>query len=391
MRPLKRPGLIPVVLSLATASSAAAADSGTETSSPPAAPTVLTLPPLTWYGDFRYRFEKVGQEKSTPSNTIQNRIRARMGLKSDLGDNTFVDFRLSTGPGRASTNQTLGANNSHLSNYAINLDRAYFRWGFLPGLTLSGGRIPNPFWLPGGNDLMWDADINFDSTALFAEANGPVFSPFGTVAMTWLNKVTSGSLSDTKLASFQAGTRVKLNDRWKLGAHATYHRFISIAGRTNPFGSSAAASAFSGNTVTGAANNQWVNGYDVLSFGPEIQFRAGEKPVTVYGEFLRNLAVGDENKGWNAGVRYGELKNKGDVQVCYDYRRLEKDATVDTFTDADSVSGGTDMRSHRFCASYKVGRAWHAGTSFFFGDKFLADRSQTVGRNKIQLDFVFYF
>lgn len=365
--------------------------------SPAPAPAAVAGPPsapvaLTWNGDLRLRFESIRQDRQNPGSYTQSRIRARFGLNADLGDDTTLYFRLASGPGRVSTNQTLGASNNMSANYGILLDRAGFRWSFIPGIaSVSGGRISNPLWAPGSTDVMWDADLNFDGAAANAEYKIGSWNPFAAIGFFYLNQVTSGDAASTQLLSSQLGTKVKINDDWKAGVAAGFHHYIAIVGRTNPFGASAAASALSGNTVTGASSNVWVNNYDIFEAGPEVQTKLFGKSLTVFADYLRNTAITDESVGYVAGFKFGDLKTPGDYQIAYDYRRLEKDSVLDTMADGDSGGGGTDLYSHRISLSYKAKKNWQVGLSVFLGEKAISDSTRTATRNKIHYDFIFAF
>lgn len=395
--PVAPPVAAPVVVSApkvpASATTPIAAAEPAQAPTPVAtAPATVTAAPiaLVWNGDLRYRVESIRQDRQTPTNYTQSRIRARFGLTADLGDDTLVNFRLATGAGRVSTNQTLGASNQAFANYGVLLDRASFRWAGVPNLAFIGGRVANPFWAPGGVDEVWDTDLNFDGLVVTGENKGAV-TPFATAGLFWINQVTSGDTATTNLASAQLGVKAKLNDDSKLNFAVAFHHYIAIVGRTNPFGASAAASAFSGNTVTGANNNTWVNNYDVLNGGPEFQTKLFGKTASIFFDYVFNAAISSENTGYVAGVKFGELKAPGDYQVTYDYRRVEKDATVDTFTDGDSAQGGTDLYSHRVSVTYKVKKNWQTSLTGYIGEKFVSNAANQVTRNKIHYDLVFSF
>ena len=78
-------------------------------------------------GDFRYRHESINEEGLTARH--RQRIRARLGVISDLADNMSVGFGLTTGGDNPiSGNQTLGDGFSHKD---IDLDYAYFDWALV--------------------------------------------------------------------------------------------------------------------------------------------------------------------------------------------------------------------------------------------------------------------
>ncbi|MDZ4153443.1 putative porin, partial [Methylicorpusculum sp.] len=99
------------------------------------------------------------------------RERVRLGVDVNITEGLKAGVRLATGNQRdpVSTNQTLGNTGN---KYDFTVDRAYlqydavnddkFKW-----LTLSGGRIKNPWYtgggeFTGGSELVWDTDLSFE-------------------------------------------------------------------------------------------------------------------------------------------------------------------------------------------------------------------------------------
>lgn len=101
------------------------------------------------------------------------RLRARLGLKADLGELAQVGFRLATGDDRSpiSTNQVLGGG---LSKKDVWLDQAYVKLTPFEGVTASFGRFANPFRYGSAlfdtAELVFDNDLNFDGVAVKLDA-----------------------------------------------------------------------------------------------------------------------------------------------------------------------------------------------------------------------------
>ena len=127
------------------------------------------------YGDIRLRYQydntTLKVEDRPPAATVgspdlaafdknvqRDRFRFRLRLNADfkLTDNFFGGVQLQTNAANDSGNQTFG---SAYNNYDIFISRAYFGWAPLDGLTIIGGKQPNPFYT---TDLVWDPDINPD-------------------------------------------------------------------------------------------------------------------------------------------------------------------------------------------------------------------------------------
>ncbi|AMK30997.1 Putative outer membrane TonB-dependent receptor [Pseudomonas putida] len=169
------------------------------------------------------------------------RLRARFGLKAQLADNWVAGIRVATGSNNnpVSTTQNLGGG---FGKKDIWLDQGYVTWTPSERLTLTGGRIANPFM---STDILYSHDLNFDGVAaLFDQPLGRDLSLFGTVGAFPVqysdDSATSNGLdkedSDNKwLYGAQLGAKWALNDSNRLKGAMVYYRFDDIAGeRSSP-------------------------------------------------------------------------------------------------------------------------------------------------------------
>jgi hypothetical protein len=119
-------------------------------------------------GDFRYRYENIDAQSGGEWNdgVNRNRIRARIGLTSKVNDDVDLGFRLASGSADpVSTNQDL---EKSFSSKDLWLDLAYFAWhpGAMNGFNFIGGKMINPFYKVGGNQLIWDDDLTPEGLAI---------------------------------------------------------------------------------------------------------------------------------------------------------------------------------------------------------------------------------
>ncbi len=114
---------------------------------------------------------------NTTKDRHRFRERVRLAIDAKITDNFKAGIRLATGnqPDPVSTNQSLGNTGGQ---YDFNVDRAYLKYdavndeGF-KWLTLTGGRIANPWYVgggefTGGSELVWDTDLSFEGFAATA-------------------------------------------------------------------------------------------------------------------------------------------------------------------------------------------------------------------------------
>ncbi|PMZ89880.1 MULTISPECIES: putative porin [unclassified Pseudomonas] len=169
------------------------------------------------------------------------RLRARFGLKAQLADNWVAGIRVATGSNNnpVSTTQNLGGG---FAKKDIWLDQGYVTWTPSERLTLTGGRIANPFM---STDILYSHDLNFDGVAaIFNQPLNRDLSLFGTVGAFPVqysdDSASSNGLdkedSDNKwLYGAQLGAKWALNDHHRLKGAMAYYRFDDIAGeRSSP-------------------------------------------------------------------------------------------------------------------------------------------------------------
>ena len=118
----------------------------------------------------------------------RERYRLRIGLKGKLTDDWFFGVRLETSTNPRSTNVTFGDDSGPFgkSSDSINVGQAYLGYRGFPGVTLTAGKMGNPFV---NTLLVWDGDLNPEGLAeqwkrTFTIGGGepspPVYSKDGT-------------------------------------------------------------------------------------------------------------------------------------------------------------------------------------------------------------------
>ena len=134
---------------------------------------------LELFGDMRFRYEYRGgrtpSDGSNPNDWLERereRYRLRLGLRGTLVDDWFFGLRLETSASARSTNVTFGDDTSSSSpggggpfakgSDGVFVGQAYGGYKGFPGVTLTAGRMPNPFVT---TLMVWDPDINPEGLA----------------------------------------------------------------------------------------------------------------------------------------------------------------------------------------------------------------------------------
>lgn len=346
--------------------------------------------------------------RNADQNRERFRLRARLGVESDLGEGFSTGMRIATGDGNSpvSTNQSLGGSGGNFSKYQIWLDRAFIRWDAVQdkkmALGANVGRFDNPFF---GTDLIWDDDLGFDGVAVsgkYEVAKGvtpfltmgafPIYNTSFNVSSEQPEKQKS---QDKWLYGLQAGTDWKPSKNIGLKFGAGYYHFTNIEGKESEpcalWDSSISCDtddnrpsfAQKGNTYMAlrreASGRPAGNTAEYQYFGLATPFRElsltgratydgfGRLRVAVDGEFVKNLALDDLRvnrvaynnlssdgsntyEGGDTGymlrltVGTPKLAERWDWNTSLAYKYLESDAVVDGLTDSDFGMGGTNLK-----------------------------------------------
>lgn len=356
---------------------------------------------ITLKGDFRYRFEYIGEQfnvnDSTVADTLQtryrHRIRGRLGVEAKIFDDLKAYVGLSTGDADpASTNQTLTSGFTHKP---VMLDLAYFEYkpSFVPGLWATGGKIKKPWTM--SSDLVWDSDLNPEGMALGYNAAFGAFNPFADASALWVME-NSKDKNDIYLYSGQLGTRVSFAPGYGImlgGSYYTYTnisgaRVIDYSGSQSGFGNS----TWDKDTTAAGKDIRYAYGYNLMEGFGEIGINTtGLLSVTLYGDFVMNTAADSLNTGCLAGVRVGKASAPGTFEIDANYRLLEKDAVLGAFTDSDQRGGGTDGSGFKVSAKYQF-KYFQPAITWFHDVKGLGTGATNgLAYDRLQADINFKF
>lgn len=377
----------------------------------------------------------VGTTNGPNANTTEDRdrfrLRARLGMLARVSDDWSAAIRLSTGNStdRVSTNQTMGQD---FNKYQLFVDRAYVKYEPVEWLSVSGGRIPNP-WL--ATDLVWDEDLNFEGFAATLKtslADGD-FRPFLTVGAFPMREDNPPGRNSRWLKGAQAGAKWQIVPNTKLIFGAALYDYENIEGQVeddakflagNPtaYGQYEYGSGLrqKGNTLilTNAnSDTSWQTDSSKAIWGLASKFRpmnltasldlAHFDPVHVIltADYVKNTAFDRGEIESRTGIKLTDGKDYGylykiavgmpkleklhDWQASFTYRYLGSDATVDAFTDSDFGLGGTNLKGYTLGMTYAVdqnawlGARWMSAESI---DSFSLDPSHRYAVDVLQAD-----
>lgn len=293
-------------------------------------------------GDFRFR---LNQENNNSVQDTSEVIRVRLGLNAKVNESLTANFRFASAAGTntiTSSNQDLTGFNSKKPYW---IDIASIDWKAFDGATLTLGKAVNPFFTAGKNEMVWDADLTLEGVNAKYQQEFGAFRPFAAIAYTVINEVSgTTNQADVTLLGAQIGTGFK-SDIAGATLAASLYNYNNLQGTPVTAIPTTGTPSSKGNTLD--ASSAFAYEYRLTNVELELTTDAVGIPLTAYGAWVRNSEPSDLKDGWLGGARIGKLKELYSWALDYNYRDLQKDATVGVFTDSDFAGGGTDVRGHK--------------------------------------------
>jgi len=315
-------------------------------------------------------FDDNNSNGSMNDGVDQNRVRFRLRFGADLQIHDLtVGFRLVSGTGQqVSTNQT---ETNLFTGKNIWIDRAYLSWHgtSTPWLKVTAGKMPNPFFVIYTGDVVWDDDVNPEG---FAEnlQFGPAehVSLFLNAGQFALNEVGSNN-HDPWMIGEQGGASVAVTPEVKTTLAVAFYDSINVSGgdatymgETIQQGNSRSATCATAVGVATPPSCVLLNNFRVLDVTTQVNLQAGPIPVSLMGDYVRNLAnttltgmktgTATGNEGYQIGGIVGKASDANTWEVAYFYKVLQTDATLADLADSDFGNGGTARRGNIVWAAY---------------------------------------
>jgi hypothetical protein len=327
-------------------------------------------------GDFRFRYQYQDTDESGSESRDRWRMRWRFGLETEVNEWWKTAFRLASGSGDPRSRNLTLTDTFETSN--VQLDLAYAQFDPNKHWSLVAGKFKNPIW--NTKDLLWDSDINPEGISVqFLDYKINQFEVFGTAGFYALEEFSSDT-SDPWLGLIQTGTKVNFTDSMYLKFAGAFYSFQNLKGNSFDYSSGTNSTDVNGNLM---------DDYDAFGVDAELGFKlSGPVPfVGVFGQYV-NSDASDDDSGYLVGVKFGDKKVKefGQWQVKYNYRRLEKDAWPDFLPDSDFYDGETDVKGNEIEVTFGLAKNVTIGLDYYKTEQI--DREPTIEEDVLQLDLV---
>ena len=368
----------------------------------------------TWYeridvsGDFRARSEAFVVADVPDRHRL--RYRLRLGAKTEINDHIEFGFRLATGPGANSGNQTLGSG-TDFDPDGIFIDRAYL--GFRPygrekplfgdSLVVTFGKMPNPFRPKGMGPalLMWDGDQMPEGVALgWSATPSDRWSANFDVAYYVIDE--NDSARDPGMFAVQLDNDFELNDRAHFKSQVSYYALRKLnsdfTDRSTGFSDGTLMGdklSFGGNTPGLSDNN---NDIDLIEFHGALTWSGSEDwPLTLWGNVIYNASatgtgVSKQNLGFGVGIEAGS--KSAIAKLGLGYFEIEADAVPSTLGDSDIFDGLTNGKGFQAFVTRRLWKNTDFGLTAYFGKRLKdvpAQPHTPSKRIRIQTDITIQF
>jgi hypothetical protein len=331
---------------------------------------------LQFSGDLRLRYQY--EDETDESKHQRGRFRYRLGVEANIVEGLKVGFGLASGSDDPrSTNQSF---QDSFSSKPIQIDLAFADYNPTEWLEIIGGKFKNPLWTP--SDFLWDSDIRPEGgTILLHSKVLPALEIFLISGVFVLDEISDGP--DPFMIPIQGGATFALTKQISFQFAATYYSFINVKGSELDF--SAGTNTLSDGVLA--------FDYDSLSLSGEIGFVKIFGNIIPYigliGEYVQNFDPNDDNEGFLTGIKFGykSLKDKGQWQAAYFYRRMERDAWLDIFPDSDFLNGETNAKGHEIIVVYSVFKNVEVGIDYYHTKEIDGSRKQDLFQFDVVLKF----
>ncbi len=248
----------------------------------------------------RYKYISQAENLEDTSRNFHN-LRLRIGLVYLVDNYRSLHFRLGSGGAATISNDNLGDSEGRPDE--IFWDRAYISQRYSK-IDLKLGRMPNPFYRSGGNQLIWDSDFNFEG----ANINYISDNFTARLSSTWFKENIETNTDVTILSSQLEYHRVTKNTSYNLGISNYKYQFAKEANLST-----------------------YGDDVNLLELFFNIDFKTSI-PFAVWTSVVNNLAASEDNRGFIVGSTIGN-NMPSTWKLGMSYREIELKSIYGPLTD----------------------------------------------------------
>lgn len=347
---------------------------------------------IEFSGDVRYRHEYQNKTKaSDTADAHRERLRLRFGATAKVNEQVKARFRLSTSDGQS----PVGPNftfKDNASKKGIYVDLGTIEWTASESMTVTVGKMENPFRVLPQSQLIFDVDYTPEGAA-FALNSGGVFVRAAAFMLEERTQQANGtSEPDSWLHSGMAGYKKENPDGLAFMGAVAFHNFTSLKNNQALFVSTSSTNSFLGNSANGTgASARYANEYQVAEVLGEVRMNSAAQSLALYADALQNVAIDKLNRAIYIGAGWQSLnENRKPIwTVNYAYETTEKDATVSALNYSDIANGLDGHFGHIFAVARTLGS--NVTAQFVFTHAYVDDSGKPYWADRGLFDIVASF
>ena len=305
---------------------------------------------LTFYGDFRVRYEGFFQEGLETRQ--RGRYRLRLGLRAPIAEGLDFNLRLASGDSSdvASSNQTL---TDFLNRKPVNIDQASLTYTTrrLPGVTLGAGKFGYPVTR---TQMVWDDDVNWEGAFEQWNWQGAALGVRLVAVQSPLQELAAQSDAFMFGAYAQATVRVSRHTLQVSVADYAFRNPDVIAVALDRRDVIRSQQTNSLRRSDAGAVIGYASGFNLVDVIAQATFATTrpEYPVTIVADYVVNTrAPSARNKGVWLTTTYGRAAAPRTFAGYYTFARIERDAVLSAFNFSD-MGPATNVRMNMATISY---------------------------------------
>lgn len=305
-------------------------------------------------GDTRFRYQNTTEEGTDARERW--RFRGRVGLAGQVNEQVKAEIRLVTNVGDpVSDNVTMGGIGDPFDDPSVAMDRANIAWTPVDILTLTFGKMGQPWMVV--DDLVMSADANpegiaanaqFSMEAVFIYLHGGAF-------VLQERKVEP----ETSLYTGQAALKFAFSEKNSITVGGTLYAYNNIKGYA-PLGANNNSTMTVGEEDVAAGEFTIVEGFVAAELDLGL-------PVSLDAQYIVNTDADENDTGYLGSA---SVKLPAGFTAGYQYRYVEKDATFSGLAESSEFSNdGVDIKGHIPYVKYKISKNFDIKVQYSMGQK----------------------
>lgn len=273
------------------------------------------------------------------------RLRARVGARWQPDERVTVGARVSTGSAAPTSSQlTFG---DGFDGAPLKLASAYARFRPVPWADLWLGKVPNVFR---NRRVVWDRDVHPEGATQVVQLGAPGGRWSGHLSLgEYILVEVEDSTDDVYALAGQVGAAVAWPST-RIALDVGGHAYPNVTAHELPYAR---------DTNSRGADDRLLSEFRLLTALLEVATELHAVQLEAYAEAVENTGADRASTAFALGL---EAATRG-ASLGYEYRKIERDAILDSLAESSWHDQRTGFRGHKLSAAYVFDASWRLATS----------------------------